>query len=183
MYNLINMDKCFSKFAIGSICIAATILMLIVTNSVDISNAHAQTNGNNIGTKRTIEIQRTTSSGENVTDNDDDVGDIPAQTNGNNIGTKRTIEIQRTTSSGENVTDNDDVVGDIPAQTNASTIGTNRAINIQRTTSSGENVTDNDDDVVGNALIMPSRIINNFGSVAIDKFANIFIADSGIVPF
>ena len=148
MYNLINMDKCFSKFAIGSICIAATILMLIVTNSVDISNAHAQTNGNNIGTKRTIEIQRTTSSGENVTDNDDDV------------------------------------VGDIPAQTNASTIGTNRAINIQRTTSSGENVTDNDDDVVvGNTLIMPSRIINNFGSVAIDKFANIFIADSGIVPF
>ena len=147
MYNLINMDKCFSKFAIGSICIAATILMLIVTNSVDISNAHAQTNGNN-------------------------------------IGTKRTIEIQRTTSSGENVTDNDDVVGDIPAQTNASTIGTNRAINIQRTTSSGENVTDNDDDVVvGNTLIMPSRIINNFGSVAIDKFANIFIADSGIVPF
>ena len=64
MYNLINMDKYFSKFTIGSICIVAPILMLIVTNSVDISNAHAQT----IGTKRTIEIQKTISSGENVTD-------------------------------------------------------------------------------------------------------------------
>ena len=64
----------------------------------------------------------------------------------------------------------------------AQTDETNRAINIQRTTSSGENVTDNDDDV-GNALIMPSTIINNFGSVAIDKFANIFIAYSRIVPF
>ena len=68
------------------------------------------------------------------------------------------------------------------AQTDETNTGTNRAINIQRTTSSGENVTDNDDDV-GNTLIIPSTIINNFGSVAIDKFANIFIADSRIVPF
>jgi hypothetical protein len=67
------------------------------------------------------------------------------------------------------------------AQTDETNTGTNRAINIQRTTSSGENVTDNDD--VGNTLIIPSTIINNFGSVAIDKFANIFIADSRIVPF
>ena len=100
-------DKCLSKFVIASICIMAAILMFIITDSVYTSNASAQTDETNIGT--------------------------------------------------------------------------NRAINIQRTTSSGENVTDNDD--VGNALIMPSRIINNFGSVAIDKFANIFIADSGIVPF
>jgi len=60
------MDKCFSKFAIGSICIIATILMSIITNSLDISNAHAQTNENNLGTKRTI--HRTISRGENVTD-------------------------------------------------------------------------------------------------------------------
>jgi hypothetical protein len=67
------------------------------------------------------------------------------------------------------------------AQTDETNTGTNRAINIQRTTSSGENVTDNDD--VGNTLIIPSTIINNFGGVAIDKFVNIFIADSRIVPF
>jgi hypothetical protein len=71
------------------------------------------------------------------------------------------------------------------AQTNATDIGTNRTINIQRTTSSGENVTtDSDDDVVvGNALIMPSRIINNVGVLAIDKFANIFKEESRIIPF
>ena len=111
----------------------AAILMFIITDSVYTSNASAQTDETNIGTNRAINIQRTTSSGENVTDNDD-VGNIPAQTNASTIGT------------------------------NASTIGTNRAINIQRTTSSGENVTDNDD--VGNTLIIPSTIINNFGSVA-----------------
>src|SRR5215216_4449714 len=137
-------DKCLSKFVITSICIMAAILIFIITDSVYTSNASAQTDETNTGTNRAINIQRTTSSGENVTDNDDDVGNIPAQTN-------------------------------------ASTIGTNRAINIQRTTSSGENVTDNDD--VGNTLIMPSTIINNFGGVAIDKLANIFIADSRIVPF
>src|SRR5215217_6792755 len=174
-------DKCLSKFVITSICIMAAILIFIITDSVYTSNASAQTDETNTGTNRAINIQRTTSSGENVTDNDDDVGNIPAQTNASTIGTNRAINIQRTTSSGENVTDNDDDVGNIPAQTNASTIGTNRAINIQRTTSSGENVTDNDD--VGNNLIMPSTIINNFGGVAIDKFVNIFIADSRIVPF
>src|SRR5215204_2793259 len=143
-------DKCLSKFVITSICIMAAILIFIITDSVYTSNASAQTDETNTGTNRAINIQRTTSSGENVTDNDDDVGNIPAQTNASTIGT------------------------------NASTIGTNRAINIQRTTSSGENVTDNDD--VGITLIMPSTIINNFGGVAIDKFANIFIADSRIVP-
>ena len=97
VYNLINMDKYFSKFTIGSICIVAPILMLIVTNSVDISNAHAQT-----------------------------------------IGTKRTIEIQKTISSGENVTD------------------------------------------VGNELTTSSRSIDdNIGGIAIDKFTNIYLADSG----
>src|SRR5829696_4875880 len=168
-------DKCLSKFVITSICIMAAILIFIITDSVYTSNASAQTDETNTGTNRAINIQRTTSSGENVTDNDDDVGNIPAQTDETNTGTNRAINIQRTTSSGENVTDNDDDVGNIPAQTNASTIGTNastigtnRAINIQRTTSSGENVTDNDDDV-GNTLIMPSTIINNFGGVAIDK--------------
>src|SRR5215216_5239933 len=174
-------DKCLSKFVITSICIMAAILIFIITDSVYTSNASTQTDETNTGTNRAINIQRTTSSGENVTDNDDDVGNIPAQTDETNTGTNRAINIQRTTSSGENVTDNDDDVGNIPAQTNASTIGTNRAINIQRTTSSGENVTDNDD--VGNTLIMPSTIINNFGGVAIDKFVNIFIADSRIVPF
>ena len=105
-------DKYVSKFAIASICTMVAILMFIMTDSVYMFNALAQTNETDIGTNRTINIQRTTSTGENVTDNDDD-----------------------------------DVV------------------------------------VVGNALIMPSRIINNVGGVAIDKFANIFIADSGIVPF
>src|SRR5215216_2402683 len=172
-------DKCLSKFVITSICIMAAILIFIITDSVYTSNASAQTDETNTGTNRAINIQRTTSSGENVTDNDD-VGNIPAQTDETNTGTNRAINIQRTTSSGENVTDNDDV-GNIPAQTDETNTGTNRAINIQRTTSSGENVTDNDD--VGNALIIPSTIINNFGGVAIDKLANIFIADSRIVPF
>src|SRR5215208_5911608 len=124
-------DKCLSKFVITSICIMAAILIFIITDSVYTSNASAQTDETNTGTNRAINIQRTTSSGENVTDNDDDVGNIPAQTNASTIGTNastigtnRAINIQRTTSSGENVTDNDDDVGNIPAQTNASTIGT-----------------------------------------------------------
>ena len=99
VYNLINMDKCFSKFAIGSICIIATILMSIITNSVYMYNAYAQTNGGNIGTKRIIEIQKTISSGENVTD-------------------------------------------------------------------------------VGNELITSSSSIDNIGGIAIDKFSNIYLADS-----
>ena len=64
------------------------------------------------------------------------------------------------------------------AQTDETNIGgTNRTVNIQRTISSGENVTGNDD--LGNALIMPSIIINNVGGAAMDKFTNIFTADSG----
>src|SRR5215217_14513 len=101
-------DKCLSKFVITSICIMAAILLFIITDSVYTSNAPAQTDETNTGTNRAINIQRTTSSGENVTDNDD-VGNIPAQTNASIIGTNRAINIQRTTSSGENVTDNDDV--------------------------------------------------------------------------
>ena len=68
----------------------------------------------------------------------------------------------------------------VVAQTNENDIETNRIIDRQRTPlSSGENPTDD----VGNALIMPSRIINNVGGVAIDKFANIFIVDNGIISF
>jgi hypothetical protein len=113
--NLINMNKCFSKFAIGSICIVATIL--IITNSVYMSNAHAQINGNNIGTKRIIEIQKTISSGENLTD---DVGNAPPQTNETDIETNETdIETNET---------------DI--ETNETDIETNRIIIRHRTPSS-----------------------------------------------
>ncbi|MDQ3970890.1 MAG: hypothetical protein M3227_04295, partial [Thermoproteota archaeon] len=136
------------------------ILVFIMIDSAYMFNALAQTNETGLGTNRMINIQRTTSSVENVTDDDD----------GN-----RMINIQRTTSSVENVTDDDDDDGNTPAQTNAS-----RMINIQRTTSSAENVTDDDDD--GNALVMPSIIINNIGGVAIDNFTNIFIANSGNHP-
>ncbi|HEX7208426.1 MAG TPA: hypothetical protein VF233_09605 [Nitrososphaeraceae archaeon] len=123
-------DKYVTKFVIASICTIVAILMFIITDSVYMFNALAQTNETDIGTNRIINIQRTTSSGENVTDNGD--------------------------------------VVNAPTQTNASTIGTNRTINIQRTTSSGENVTD-----VGNNQIMSTRLINNVGSVAGDKFFNI----------
>jgi hypothetical protein len=95
-----------------------------------------------------------------------------AQTNETDIRTNRIINTQRTPSSGENVIDD---VGDASAQTNASTIETNRIINIQRTPSSGENVIDD----VGNNQIISTRIMNDVGSAAVDKFSNIFIADSG----
>jgi hypothetical protein len=137
-------DKYVSKFVIASICTMVAILMFIITDSAYMFNALAQTNETDIGTNRIVNIPRTTSSGENVTDDDDD----------------------------------DDVVN-TPAQTNETDIGTNRIVNIPRTTSSGENVTDDDDDDVGNALIMPSIIINNVCGVATDNFTNIFIADSG----
>jgi len=154
-------DKYIYKLVIASICAIVAISMFIITDSVYMFNALAQTNVSTIGTNRIINIERTTSSGENVTDNDE-------EDDGNRI-----INIERTTSTGENVTDNGDIVN-VPAQTNASTIGTNRTINIERTTSSGENVTD-----VGNNQIMSTRLINIVGSVAVDKFSNIFIADSG----
>jgi DNA-binding beta-propeller fold protein YncE len=61
------------------------------------------------------------------------------------------------------------------AQTNGDNIGTKRIIEIQKTISSGENVTD----VVSNELITSSsRSIDNIGGIAIDKFSNIYLADS-----
>ncbi len=98
-------NKCLFKFVITSICIMTATLMFIITHSVYIFNAAAQTNENDIETNRIIIRQRTPSSWENPTDD------------------------------------------------------------------------------VGNALIMPSRIINNVDGVAIDKFANIFIVDNGIISF
>jgi hypothetical protein len=59
------------------------------------------------------------------------------------------------------------------AQTNGGNIGTKRIIVIQKTISSGENVTD-----VGNELITSSRSIDNIGGIAIDKFSNIYLANS-----
>jgi hypothetical protein len=194
-FNFINMeDKWLSKIVIASICIMTSILMLIITDSVYIFNALAQTDETDIETNRIIDRQRTPSSGENPTD---DVGNAPPQTYETDIETHRIIDRQRTPSSGENATDD---VGNAPPQTNETDIETNetdietnetdietnetdietnRIIIRQRTPSSGENATDD----VGNALIMPSRIINNVGGVAIDKFANIFIADNGIISF
>ncbi len=131
--------------------------MFSITYSVYIFNAVAQTNENNIETNRIIDRQRTPpSSGENPTD---DVGNAPSQTNPS-----------QTNPSQTNETD---------IETNETDIETNRIIIRQRTPSSWENPTDD----VGNALIMPSRIINNVGGVAIDKFANIFIVDNGIISF
>ena len=92
------MNKCLSKFVITSIYFMAAILMLIIIDSAYISNALAQTNATDIGTKRIIATQKTTASGENATD-------------------------------------------------------------------------------VGYNQIMPNRIINNVGDVAVDKFSSIFIAD------
>jgi hypothetical protein len=132
--NFINMeDKCLSKFVITSICIMTAILMFIITDSVYIFNAVAQTNETDIETNRIIDRQRTPSSGENPTD---EVGNAPPQTNETDIETNET---------------------DI--ETNETDIETNRIIIRQRTLLSGENPTDE----VGNALIMPSRIINNVG--------------------
>jgi tripartite motif-containing protein 71 len=59
------------------------------------------------------------------------------------------------------------------AQTNGDSIGTKRIIEIQKTTSSGENVTN-----VSNELITSSRSIDNIGGIVIDKFSNIYLADS-----
>jgi hypothetical protein len=55
-YNLININKCPSKFVIASICVMAAILMFIITDFVYISGAVAQTNASNIETKRIIEM-------------------------------------------------------------------------------------------------------------------------------
>ena len=141
------------------------ILMLIITHSVYISNAVAQTNENDIETNRIIDRERTPSSEENAID---DVGNAPPQTNENDI---------ETAPPQTNETDIETNETDI--ETNETDIETNRIIIRQRTPSSWENPTDD----VGNALIMPSRIINNVGGVSIDKFANIFIGDNGIISF
>jgi hypothetical protein len=168
-------DDRLSKFLIASIAIMIAILMFNITDYMYIFNALAQTNGTNIGTNRIINTQRTPSSGENVID---DVGNAPTQTNASNTETNRIINTQRTPSTGENVIDD---VGNAPtqtnasAQTNASNTETNRIINTQRTPSSGENVIDD----VGNNQIISTRIMNDVGSAAVDKFSNIFIADSG----
>ena len=136
--------------------------MIIITDSVYIFNVVAQTNENDIETNRIIDRQRTPlSSGENPTD---DVGNAPPQTNPPQTNPPQTNPPQT------NETD---------IETNETDIETNRIIIRQRTPSSWENPTDD----VGNALIMPSRIINNVGGVAIDKFANIFIVDNGIISF
>ena len=94
-YNFINMeDKCLSKFVITSIGIMTAILMFIITDSVYIFNAVAQTNETDIETNRIIDRQRTPPlSGENPTD---DVGNAPPQTNETDIETNETdIETNR----------------------------------------------------------------------------------------
>jgi hypothetical protein len=106
------MNKCLSKFVIISIYFMTAILMLIIIDSAYISDALAQTNPTDIGTKRTIATQKTIASGENAT----------------NVGNNLT-------------------------QTNTTNVGNNQ--------------------------IMLNRITNNIGDVAVDKFSNIFIADSG----
>jgi hypothetical protein len=103
-------DKCLSKFVITSISIMTAILMFIITDSVYIFNAVAQTNENDIETNRIIDRQRTPLSGENPTD---DVGNAPPQTNEADIETNET---------------------DI--ETNETDIETNRIIIRQRTPSS-----------------------------------------------
>jgi hypothetical protein len=65
-------------------------------------------------------------------------------------------------------------ISDAHAQTNTTDLGTKRIITTQKTTASGENATD-----VGYNQILPNRIINNVGDLAVDKFSTIFIADSG----
>jgi hypothetical protein len=47
------------------------------------------------------------------------------------------------------------------------------------TTNVGNNLTQTNTTNVGNNQIMLNRITNNIGDVAVDKFSNIFIADSG----
>src|SRR5919199_1654769 len=95
------MNNCLSKFVITSIYIMAGILMLIIIDSVYISNNLAQTNTTDIGAKRIIATQKTTSTGQNVTG----VGNNLTQTNTTDIGAKRIIATQKTTSTGQNVTD------------------------------------------------------------------------------
>ncbi len=68
--------------------------MFIITDSVYIFNAVAQTNENDIETNRIIDRQRTPLSGENPTD---DVGNAPPQTNEADIETNETdIETNET---------------------------------------------------------------------------------------
>ena len=145
--NLINMDKCFSKFAIGSICIIATILMSIITNSMYMYNAYAQTNGGNIGTKRIIEIQKTISSGENVTD----------------------VSNELITSSGSI-----DNIGGI-AIDKFSNIYLADTINhtIQKFDSAGKFITKWGSTGSGNAQF------NGTLDIATDVFSNVYVADSG----
>jgi len=59
----------------------AAILMLIIIDSAYISDALAQTNATDIGTKRIIATQKTTASGENATN----VGNDIAQTSGSRL--------------------------------------------------------------------------------------------------
>ena len=54
------MNNRLSKFVITSIDIMAGILVLIIIDSGYISDAHAQTNATDIGTKRIIAMQRIT---------------------------------------------------------------------------------------------------------------------------
>ena len=69
-------DKYVSKFVIASICTMVSILMLIMADRAYMFNALAQTNETAVGTNRIINIQRTTSSEENMTDNDDAGNDL-----------------------------------------------------------------------------------------------------------
>src|SRR5919107_412894 len=120
------MNKCLSKFVITRLYFMAAILMLIIIDSAYISDALAQTNATDIGTKRIIATQKTTASGENVTN----VGNDIAQTSGSSTEPKRIIATQKTTASGENVTN----VGNDIAQTSGSSTEPKRIIATQKTT-------------------------------------------------
>ncbi len=139
-YNFINMDnKCLFKFVITSICIMTAILMLIITHSVYISNAVAQTNENDIETapsqtnendietNRIIDRQRTPSSEENAID---DVGNAPSQTNENDIETAPSQTNENDIETAPSQTNENDI------ETNETEIETNRIIIRQRTPSS-----------------------------------------------
>jgi hypothetical protein len=155
--NFINMeDKCLSKFVITSICIMTAILMFIITDSVYIFNAVAQTNETDIETNRIIDRQRTPSSGENPTD---EVGNAPPQTNETDIETNRIIDRQRTPSSGENPTDE---VGNAPPQTNETDIETNETDIETNETDIETNETDietNETDIETNRIIIRQRTL------------------------
>jgi hypothetical protein len=169
--NFINMeDKCLSKFVITSICIMTAILMFIITDSVYIFNAVAQTNETDIETNRIIDRQRTPSSGENPTD---EVGNAPPQTNETDIETNETdietnetdietnriIDRQRTLSSGENPTDE---VGNAPPQTNETDIETNETDIETNETDIETNETDietNETDIETNRIIIRQRTL------------------------